>query len=159
MKLKLVLAVVFALLLTAAAAHAYEFHLLNGMVIKGDLRGFKDGLFTVAADFGTVIIEADKLDYIIINEGDGKAKGENAPGVAVDGPGNEFQGGPEPVAPDAAPTAPAPPRPLGDMSIPPPKPLGDKSIQPRPLKGFSLGKPGALDYTPGTFTGGRKRQN
>lgn len=68
-----------AVLLCAAAiwasamfseASAYEFHLLNGMVMKGALGSYSDGVFHVSTDFGSVAIEADKLDYIIVEECD-----------------------------------------------------------------------------------------
>jgi hypothetical protein len=118
--------------LTSAACPAYEFHLLNGMVIKGALKSFKDGRFFVKTEFGSVEIEAGKLDYIIVEETDGQAGGDGSesgtgPGMEVEGSGREK----------------AAPAPLENMSV----------VPPRPLRGWSVGGSHGGGNYPGVFKG------
>jgi len=145
MRMKVLLCSAVMLLMTAACAYAYDFHLLNGMVIKGELKGFRDGVFEVAVDFGSVMIEASKLDYIVVAQGDGHAQTEGAPGVSVESKALDGLSGPEPVSPVVAENAP-----------PPPEPLMSESVPPAPLENYSLGRPEILDNTPVLFKGDNK---
>ncbi len=123
-----VLLCLFALsLFTATYVNAYEFHLLNGMVIKGDLKEFKDCRFGLTTDFGSVVIDAGKIDYIVVDKADGSAHPEcKTPGVSVDGAGGEGR-----VGPEAVPSPPEAPQPLESVSVPP-----------SPLEGWSLERQG-----------------
>jgi len=145
MRFKTVLAVLAMSLLFSGIAYAYEFHLLSGMVIKGDLVSFGEGRFNVNTDFGSVNIESGKLDYIIINEADGKVHCEAGalPGMTVDPNSGAGAAAPEPVVPaDRQKTQ------AVDEVAPVPAPL------PVPLEGFSIGS--GKTYLPGAFTGGAK---
>lgn len=110
-------------------ASAYEFHLLNGMVMKGALSSFSDGVFHVDTDFGSVAVDADKLDYIIVEEcdpGPKARKGEceqlgvglapAAGGASGAAPVGAGAGVPQ-VAPDPLSGIPAGPPPVGSWSI------------------------------------------
>jgi len=136
-------------ILVAAASDAYEFHLLNGMVIKGALTAFKDSKFYASTDFGSVVIDADKLDYIIVNEGDGHPAAQGAgPGVSLvePTPGQDVQAAvalPEPVKVQPEPSQ-------------PPQALECRSVPPPPLRNWSLGNSVGSDFFPGLFRGDKK---
>lgn len=152
------------LALGAASASAYEFKLLNGMKVEGRLMSFEDGRFYVDTEFGSVVIDADKLDYIIVEEADpgpSRTGGRGTPGIGL---GRE-QAGAEKVdaAADGETSAPAPrPEPLPDGSIRPAPfmdrsvmPAPDKDLQPRPAPLGSFSVDAAKGY-PGVFRGGGK---
>jgi len=164
-------------------AYAYEFHLLNGMVINGELASFKDGNFHINTDFGSVDINSSKLDYIIVNEADGHARA----GAAA-GPGMEVGGGQkgaEPVLMPAEPEKPAEQQPVEEPAVQPdvepaeppqpseaqpevepaeppqqpdaqPEAVPDGTPQPpAPLEGYSI-PPADGDTAPGQFRGNGK---
>ncbi len=140
--------------LSIASADAYEFRLLNGMKVNGGLKSFKDGQFFVDTDFGSVTIDADKLDYIIVEETDAGPSKSGA-GVLGIGLGQEERG-PEKVeylaqGDTATPKAPRP-EPLVANSVRP-APLTGRSVAPAPLGTFSVDAGKAY---PGIFERGRK---
>lgn len=135
-------------------AYAYEFKLLTGMSMKGELVMFKDGVFHVKTDFGTVSIDADKLDYIIVEEGDpGPAA---CGGKAVSGVGFKCEDAntdrPVELILGAERVTPVPPRPLTGMSIPPSQ--DGRNIPTARYPGVFRGDAG--NSNPGLFRGNHK---
>ncbi|MBI5694378.1 MAG: hypothetical protein HZC51_01380 [Nitrospirae bacterium] len=121
-------------LVIAVPAYCYELHLLNGMVVKGELTGFSDGRFFVKSDVGQMAIEAARLDYIIVEESDGKAAPADVPGYPL-GPGEAVRVGTD-----------APPAPLASHSL----------YMPFPLNGWTLSRPSDRQFFPGVFKGNSK---
>jgi len=135
-------AALLVILSYAATAHAYEFHLLGGMVIKGDLKSFSSGVFYVDTEFGETAINAANLDYIIVEPNDaagprGVHEGMlefGLPGKPTDNKSEEWA--PEKVeAPEALSGHSIPSgrkNPTGALSggagVTPPKPLGSWSV-------------------------------
>lgn len=137
------LAVVAAILwwVSATSASAYEFHLLNGMVLKGELTAFCQGAFHVDSEIGPVVIGADRLDYIIVEKSDfsnAKYKYTPMPGGLAD-----MEAADVPAA-----------VPSGEFVVPePPTPLSSLSVGPAPAGSWSI--KGAAGY-PGGFRGADK---
>ncbi|HEX9859848.1 MAG TPA: hypothetical protein VGB23_01500 [Nitrospirota bacterium] len=127
-------------------AAAYEFHMLNGNIIQGDLTSFKEGVFTLETFYGIIEIETDKLDYVIIQKSDpGPAAFKAAapvPGIKLQPGQQEKAGMPEAVMQDGESAAPVPPTPLSSMSV-----------GPAPARSWSI--KGAAGY-PGGFRGADK---
>jgi len=69
------------LLAGPAIAHSYEFHMLGGMVVKGDLTEFRGGVFYIETQFGDMTINAANLDYIIVEPEDAAGSGDVHEGV------------------------------------------------------------------------------
>lgn len=150
---KIILLVV-AITLLAAPGLCYEFHLLNGMVVKGDLTGFSDGAFLVRTDVGSMRLEVGRLDYIIVEESDGTLAGAAAPGMPVDstsvqGGGKDAgrQGGATRVEVMAPPSpAPVAPQPFMSHSVKAARP-------PAPFFDWSMTRQSDRDLFPGLFRG------
>jgi len=127
---------------SATSASAFEFHLLNGMALKGELTAFYQGAFHVDSEIGPVVIGADKLDYIIVEESDfSNAKYKYTPmpgGLNDERESRALNEGPL----DCDTPVPVPPTPLSSMSVGP-APAGSWSIK------------GAAGY-PGGFRGADK---
>jgi len=146
-----------SVLFLAVPAFAYEFHLLGGMVIKGNLKGFSDGVFYVQTEFGETAVNAANLDYIIVEPTDeagprGAQEGVLEFGIP-EGPNahKEQDWKPEKIeVPDA----------FAGYSVPAAEPIhpgrfrGDTGVNaPPPLVAWSVKRNGAETSRPGRFRG------
>jgi len=121
----------------SGAAGAYEFKLLNGMKVKGALKSFDDGRFLVDTDIGPVTIDADKLDYIVVEATD---PGPCSTDTKQEVPGQGLCHMPPPNVKGLGKVG-------SEGDAPAPQPLAAHSVSPAPLEGHSV-RPAPL----GTFS-------
>jgi hypothetical protein len=151
MRLTAAVALIALAVCWSGVAGAYEFKLLNGMKVEGALKSFEDGRFLVETKVGPMSIDADKLDYIVVEASD---PGPCTTTTEQGAPGQGLCHMPPPNVKglgkvDTSEGEAAAPQPLAGHSIAP-APLMGHSVMPAPLGTFSVN---AAKAYPGLFKG------